>query len=249
MIELEQHGSVELLRIAHGKANAFDEHLVASMNQALQSIEESNATALVISGRGSIFSAGVDLFKVLDGGKDYLMGFIPAVGELFHRLAFFTKPVVAAVNGHAIGGGAILVSACDYRLALMGPWKIGFPELRVGVPLPQIALEIARFALPPQHFQLMVYTGHSYTVDEALRYGVLDEVIGEQDFLERAFKVAEQMGAVPSAAFKLTKNGIRSPLRERLDSTGPSIDGEVLRQWSSPATHAAIRRYLEATLG
>ena len=74
----------------------------------------------MLTGSGSIFSAGVDLRRLLAEGEDYLRRFVPLIGEGFQRLFAFPRPVVAALNGHAIAGGCIVACACDRRIAAAG---------------------------------------------------------------------------------------------------------------------------------
>ena len=154
MLDLTHHGAVTVLRMAHGKANALDLEFCAALTAQLDACERSPSTrALVMTGSGAMFSAGVDLLRVVDGGADYIRVFLPAMNRMFEKLFAFPKPVVAAVNGHAIAGGCILACAADWRLMSGQPGRIGIPELLVGVPFPVVPLEIVRFATPPQHLQ------------------------------------------------------------------------------------------------
>ena len=152
MVELETREDIALLRLAHGKVSAFDLELLERIAEELDNIEASSSRAVVITGSGGTFSAGVDLFRVLDGGESYLRQFLPALTRVLIRLYTFPRPVVAAINGHAIAGGCVLACACDYRLMAIGRGTIGVPELVVGVPFPLIALEILRDVLPDRHF-------------------------------------------------------------------------------------------------
>lgn len=153
MIHHDINGSIAILRMEHGKVNAMDTEFMAGMNKELSDLESASISAVIITGMGKVFSAGVDLFRVLDGGRDYLEVFLPALTETFIKLFTFPKPVIAAVNGHALAGGCILVCACDYRIMADGPGTIGVPELHVGVPFPTIAIEIMRFVLPNNYLQ------------------------------------------------------------------------------------------------
>jgi hypothetical protein len=91
----------------------------------------------VLTGTGSIFSAGVDLFRVLEGGRAYLEQFPPARSTpRFKKLLGFEKPLVAAINGHAIAGGASSPCGADQRFLARGKATYGAPELKVGVPVP-----------------------------------------------------------------------------------------------------------------
>src|SRR5436305_14216699 len=108
MIDLSHQGDVALLRIQHGKANALDLELCQALTKELEAYRQSAARALVITGAGTMFSAGVDLRRVADEGAPYLRSFLPAMSAAFETLFSVLKPVVAAVNGHAIAGGCIL---------------------------------------------------------------------------------------------------------------------------------------------
>src|SRR5450759_3929181 len=108
MIELTHRGDVAILRMAHGKANAMDLELCQTLTARLDECRRSAARALVVTGDGRMFSAGVDLPRVVAGGAAYVRVFLPAVSHAFEALFSFPKPVVAAVNGHAIAGGCIM---------------------------------------------------------------------------------------------------------------------------------------------
>src|SRR5689334_13511749 len=101
MIELTREGKTAVLKLAHGKANAMDTGLMLELTDALRQVERSDAGALVLTGQGGVFSAGVDLLQLLNGGRKYVAEFLPRMCEGFRALYEFPKPAVAAVNGHA----------------------------------------------------------------------------------------------------------------------------------------------------
>ena len=249
MIQREDRDSVAVLRLEHGKANALDAELVTALADEIDAIRSADApSAVVITGSGSIFSAGVDLYRFLDGGDEYLNQFFDALTRCFNRLFVFPRPVVAAINGHAIAGGAVFAAAADYRIMGDGKYKIGVPELRVGIPFPVAAIEILRFAASTQHLQELVYLGRTYTAEEAFRVGLIDEIAEPDALLDRALEVAGKLGAMPSARFGLTKLQLRAPSLDRIQRQAPHIDPEVLTGWKAPETHAAIREYVKETL-
>src|SRR5262249_12232253 len=147
MIERSQHEGVLTLRLAHGKASALDVELLDALLGELNGAGE-DVRAVILTGTGSIFSAGGDLFRVTRGGADYVRRCLPLLSRFLRTLFTFPRPVVAAVNGHAIAGGCVIVLACDTRLMAEGTGTIGVPELVVGVPFPTSALEVVRFAVP-----------------------------------------------------------------------------------------------------
>ncbi|HUP48388.1 MAG TPA: enoyl-CoA hydratase/isomerase family protein [Thermoanaerobaculia bacterium] len=248
MIERTDRDGVAVLRLAHGKASALDLELLGEMRRHLAALADSDVAALVLTGTGGIFSAGVDLFRMVNEGEPYVRRFFPAMVDAFSDLFMFPRPVIAAVNGHAIAGGAIVVAACDYRIMATGKGRFAIPELMVGVPFPALALEIVRFGSPSQHVEDLVYTGTSLTPAEALERGLIQEIAGPDGLLDRAVAVAAEIGSKPRDAFRLTKRQLRAPFAARAREFA-AADQEALAIWSSAATHQHIRAYLERTLG
>jgi enoyl-CoA hydratase len=248
VIEQELNAGVMTLRMAHGKANALDAELLRSLEERLDDVERSSVEAVILTGTGTIFSAGVDLFRVLEGGPSYVAEFFPRLVSAIRRLFLFPRPVVAAANGHAIAGGCILTAACDYRILASGKGRIGVPELLVGVPFPALATEIMRFVTPPQHLQSILLTGRTFMPDEALRQGLVDELAEPEQLAGRASEVARQLARIPQAAFRMTKMQLRGPSIERAAALA-GADAEAERIWSAAETHRRIRDYLAVTIG
>jgi enoyl-CoA hydratase len=248
VIHESEANDIVTLRLAHGKASAIDLELAEAFAGQLDQIARRGAQALVLTGTGGIFSAGVDLFKLTAGGRDYVGRFLPALDRMFETLFMFPAPVVAAVNGHAIAGGCILACASDHRIMATGSARIGVPELRVGVPFPPLVVEILRAAIAPPHFSQLMYLGRTYEASEALTQGIVDELAAPDALAARAGAAAAELAATPSASFALTKRAMRLPALERARQTLESERTALLSAWSSEHTHAAIRAYLDKTL-
>lgn len=236
-----------MLRMMHGKANALDLEFCEALTAQLEASAQSDARALVVVGQGKMFSAGLDLMRLLDGGAAYVRAFMPVFNRTFETLFSFPKPVVAAVNGHAIAGGCIIACATDYRLMAREPGRIGIPELLVGVPFPVVPLEVMRFAMPAQYLQAMTYRGTTFTAEAALQHGIVDAVVHADELLDEAVAVAESFAAIPAAAFTLTKRQLREPATERMRA-GAATDAAVTDAWASADTLGAIRDYVAKTL-
>ena len=243
-IQREEQGAVTIVRLAHGKASALDVELCDAIHQTFTDLRD--CEAVVLTGTGKIFSAGVDLLRLLDGGVDYTRQFLPALRRCLMTLFSFPRPLVAAANGHAIAGGCVLVATCDYRVMAAGTARIGVPELLVGVPFPTLALEAMRFAVPPQHFQEVIYRGASFVPGEALSRGLVDEVIDPEQCLQHAVDVASGMAAIPRRSFELAKQQVRQPTHDLLQRHEEAVDRDVVEAWCSDEIRSKIRSYMDA---
>jgi enoyl-CoA hydratase len=249
MIERSDAGGVTVLRLAHGKAHALDLELCLALTGELEALAESRAPA-VLTGAGAIFSAGVDLVRLLREPVDYTPGFLQALTGCFLTLFDHPAPVVAAINGHAVAGGCILALACDRRVAAEGDYGIGIPELRVGVPFPVIALEIVRDAAPGGHFRDdLVYQGEVVPPAEALARGLVDELVPAGELLGRAIAAARRLGSIPRTSFATTKRALRAPALERYRLAAPAADAEIVEAWCAPEVRDAVAAHVERTLG
>ncbi|HLJ74238.1 MAG TPA: enoyl-CoA hydratase/isomerase family protein, partial [Thermoanaerobaculia bacterium] len=195
MIERQVADGIATLRLAHGKVSALDLELCNAIAREFESATaSSDVRAVILTGTGTTFSAGVDLRRLVDAGKTYVQDFVEALDAMIRAMFVFPKPAVAAINGHAIAGGAIMAFACDYRLMTGG--RIGVPEALVGVPFPPLALEVVRFGVPKQHLQSVVLLARTYELADAKNIGLVDEAIGADKLMERATQIARQMASI-----------------------------------------------------
>lgn len=248
MIETVSRGDVAVVTMRHRIANAMDLELCEAIAVRFAELAAAPARAVVLTGHGGIFSAGADLVRALGAGADYFQEFLPALRRAFTAVFFCPKPVVAAINGHAIAGGCVLACAADRRLMAHGGGRIGITELRVGVPFPVIALEIMRHAVAPQRFEELVLGAATYPPDEGVALGLVHEVVDPPALLDRAVAAAAKLGELGPDAFALTKRQTRQVVADRVAADGPRHDPEVDRIWSTPAAAARIRDYVARTL-
>src|SRR4029077_18657425 len=108
---------------------------------------------------------------------DYLRRFLPMLNRMYEAVFFHPKPLVAAINGHAIAGGCVLACCADRQIMMRGGGSMGITELLVGVPFPALAFEIVRFAVPGRYLPEFTYTGVTYDVDASLARGWVDELV------------------------------------------------------------------------
>ena len=201
-------------------ANAYSSGMIASLEAVLRAVEtDDSVRVLVLTGAGKAFSAGGDLHDMatatgMFGGtpaqlhKHYEQG-LHRVALAFERL---TKPIVAAINGHAVGGGLTLACMCDIRVCSADA-KLGAPFVKLGlVPADGSTHVLPRTVGFSRALDLML-TGRMLDASEAERIGLVDQVVPASEVLARARATAALIAAAPAVAVQLTKRACYSSAR------------------------------------
>ena len=226
----------------HGRANAIGPELVRRLGESLDEAE-SQGRPLVLTGGGRFFSAGLDLAG-LPSARAEMGAFVDAFEELLRRLFLFPCPTVAAVNGHAVAGGAILAAATDVRIGAEGDYRVGVSEVQLGVIFPATAFEVLRAAIAPPRTAEVLLRGRLTGAAEAVENGFLHELVPEQALLERAVERAEELGALPRAAYLHTKRELRAGFAARAADRRPESRGMFLDSWFSEESRALRAKIL-----
>ncbi len=248
MIDVKTDSGIAVVTIRHGKANALDIELCEELAKCFDELRRLGARAVVMTGQGRMFSAGVDLLRVGSGGADYVREFLPALHRLYEAVFFHPKPVVAAINGHGIAGGCVLACCADRRIMARASGRIGVTELLVGVPFPALAFEIVRFAVPPRNLPEFTFGAATYDAEAALQRGWVDEVVDADALMGQAMAAAQKLALLSPPAFAQTKKQIRQPVSERVERSGAATDKIVTDVWAAPETLSYIRDYVARTL-
>ena len=244
MIELSERDGVALLRLADGKANAMSLDFCEALTARFAAL--SSARAVVLTGTGTIFYAGVDLVRVLEGGAPYIRKFLPTLSTMLVTVFSHPAPVIAAINGHAIAGGCVLACAADRRVMAGNGSRIGVTELLVGVPFPPAAIEIMRCATAPQFFAEAIFGGATYSPIEAVGRCWVHDLVESEALLDRALDAASALAALPAKAFALSKRQTREPALERMQNR--EVDAAIEQIWTAPETLQRVRDYVARTL-
>ncbi|MFI6642781.1 enoyl-CoA hydratase/isomerase family protein [Streptomyces sp. NPDC050504] len=239
MIDTTEYDGTAVLTLDHGPVNALDLELLSAFPKALDAVAD--ARAVVLTGSGRTFSAGVDLKRIVEGGAPYVAEFLPVLSRALLALFDHPKPVVAAVNGHALAGGCVLAAACDVRL--MSEGTIGLAELAAGLPFPTVPLEIVRHAVGHAADAMVLGAGRLDPAGAAA-IGLVHETVEPGRLLAAALVRADGLCAAPADVYALAKRQLHRPARERIEAAGPKDDPQVLRIWSSERTGLSLGAYL-----
>ena len=199
--------SLAVVRMDDGKANALSVEMIDALLAALARAEQ-EAKAVVLAGRPERFCAGFDL-RVMMSGPGPATALLKRGSELLMRLYETPLPLVVACTGHALAGGALVVLTGDLRIGASGAFKIGLNEVSIGLPVPVLAMELARDRLAKAELARATLMAQIYAPDDAVRAGYLDEVVAADALLDRARQEAARLGALPKVAYRATKARLR----------------------------------------
>lgn len=244
-IEIEIRDGVGTVRMNHGAVNAIDLDYARLLSETLAGMRNrEDLRALILTGTGGAFSAGLDLRLVPHYGAAQQRELVDTLNQLFGSLYDFPVPTIAAVNGHAIAGGMVLALACDYRLCVLGKAVLGLTEVRVGVPYPVSAIEIARRELPPNAARNLVLLGRTIDPATALAQGVVDETVPHEELLDRASAVADELRDIPLSVYQRVKRQLRRGALTRIGAARSGAAEPMLDAWLTDETAAAAARML-----
>ena len=221
----EREGGVVVLTLDRPPVNALETSFVRDLSAALEA-ESRQARALVLTGTGKAFSAGVDTKAAATLDRQGQHAGVEAINFLVTTLFGLPLPVVAAVNGHALGGGLIVPLACDVLVATRAECKLGLTEVVAGVPFPAAPLAVCRHRLSAAAYNNLCLTGRVIGPEEALALGVVDELAAPESLVERASESAARLAGYP--AYARVKDQVRASARaeiERAVARDPLLTG------------------------
>ena len=212
--------------------NALCESFIEDINKTLDEVEsDDDIYTLIITGSGKSFVAGADIDEMVDMSPDEIMDWSGLGSGLNLRIERMEIPVIAAINGYALGGGLELALACDIRIASENA-KLGLPEVKLGVicgaggtqRLPEIVGEsIAKE---------MIFTGKTITAEKALAIGLLSKVLPDEELMDAAMSLAlsiEKNGQLAVRAAKRSINyGLCKGQLSSSESEQPCIEEKCL---------------------
>jgi|APGre2960657468_1045069.scaffolds.fasta_scaffold20036_2 enoyl-CoA hydratase len=241
MITAERHGNVSVLRMDYAKVNVVDLEFLTAIVEQFRAVPVTDA--IVLTGNGRAFSAGVNLKRLMEEDLGYTTEFLDMLSGAILEVFLHPRPVIAAIDGHAIAGGFMLAAACDLRLMSAG--LTGMTELKVGVPIPSILREIARHSIG-HYTQSLVLTGDLIDAQRAYEIGFVDAVVEPEKLLDEAIARASALAAVPAATYALTKRTLKFEAVQRMEVAEPEFGAEIRATWHDPAIRAVIAEYLES---
>jgi enoyl-CoA hydratase len=230
---------IAVVTFARPPVNAMDSASLEELTSTFERLAGDAAVkAAVLTGEGDAFSAGLDLKTVPNLDLAGQRRLIAALNDSFGTLYAWPKPLVAAVNGHAMAGGLVAALCADWRIAADVPLKASLAEVRVGVKLPVAALQAAIGELSPPTARRMILFSEIVDVAGALSLGVFDESVPAASLLPQAVDRAHRFAALPPQAFAATKRGLRAVALTRIADARAGFE-PCYSDWIGEETKAA----------
>jgi enoyl-CoA hydratase len=217
-IKYEEEGMIAVLTINRPKAlNALNSKVLDELDKTLDSIDLNKIRCLIVTGEGEkSFVAGADIGEMSSLTKEQGKAFGKKGNDVFRKLETFPIPVIAAINGFALGGGCEISMSCDIRICSDNA-VFGQPEVGLGItPGFGGTQRLARIVGPGMAKQ-MIYTGRNIKADEAYRIGLVNAVYPQSELLNEAKKMAETIARQAPIAVRNSKKAINDGLQVDMD--------------------------------
>ena len=217
-IVLDKEGGVAIVKMNRPAAmNALNSETLGELKEAFAYLKDDDAVkVIIITGEGKAFVAGADIAEMKDMTGDQAKEFSKAGQKVFSKVARMKKPVIAAVNGFALGGGCELAMACDIRIASEKA-KLGQPEVNLGI-IPGFAgtQRLSRLVGAAKAKE-MIFTGDMVDAQTALSTGLVNQVVPVDQLMNVCMEMANKIASKGPVAVKLAKKVINEGIEEKLD--------------------------------
>ena len=226
-VDLEQRGSIGILTMNRPEAlNALNDQVLRDLDAALDAVEANDEILVVIlTGAGRSFVAGADIGQMKDFTSVQAKKFGAYGNSVFLKLENFPKPVIAAVNGFALGGGCELSMACDIRLASEKA-KFGQPEVGLGITPGFGGTQRLPRLVGSANAMELILTARNINAQRALEIGLVSHVYPAEEMLDRALELADAIAANAQVAVRQSKAAVRRGLQADM-ATGVAYESEA----------------------
>jgi 3,2-trans-enoyl-CoA isomerase len=237
-----REAGIALLTLQRGKVNALNSAVVEELMSCLEDIETDHSVrGVVLTGRGKFFSFGLDVPELYHLAREEFTHFVERFTALYTAIYVYPKPVVAAINGHAIAGGCMLALACDRRLMGSGKGKIGLNEITFGSSVFAGSVEMLRACVGERNAERVLFSGEMFGGEAALELGLVDRVISADGLLRMALEETARLGGGDRVAFAAMRRMLRGPIAEAMRSREGESIREFVRIWYSETTRESLK--------
>jgi methylglutaconyl-CoA hydratase len=228
------------------KRNAITTQMISELQSALDAIEKTHARVVVLTGAGKAFCSGMDL-EFLHNMSSQSPGENQEdsrrMAKMFRRIWAYSKPLIAAVNGHALAGGCGIATLCDFTLAVPEA-KLGYTEVKIGF-LPAIVSVFLTRQIGEKRSRDLLLTGRLVDASEAKEFGLINEIVPPELLMDRTRELAEILIAASPSSVTRAKRLLTSAAAASLDADLERAVLENARIRCTPDFKEGLASFLE----
>lgn len=235
-------GKAEIIHMQMNDQNSLTGANMKELGKILADINQDPAKkgVIITSDNEKFFCNGLDADNLLSASRENLLNEVGGIVILFGEIVKFDKPLIAEVTGHAMGGGAVITVACDFKYMLDGKGRIGFTEVNVGLPLPGSFIDKIKMCVSARYWSEVCLEGKTFKGAEAKSIGLIDDIApSPEDLRKVTLKKLDSLSKIPITAYRSTKNMLNSMLIDKLEV----YERETIKAFEQPGV---IDNLLEA---
>ena len=246
-LQLETYGHLATITLNRpDKRNAISIHMIAELQAALDEIEKSQTRVVILTGTGKAFCAGIDLDYLQAIGKQSAaenQEDSKRIAKMFRKIWSYSRPLIAAVNGHALAGGCGIATLCDFTLSVPEA-KFGYTEVKIGF-LPAIVSVFLTRQVGEKRARDLLLTGRLVDAQEARELGLVNEIIPADKLMERAHELADTILAASPSSITRAKHLLVSAAVASVDHDLERAVLESARVRCTPDFKEGLAAFLE----
>jgi enoyl-CoA hydratase/carnithine racemase len=241
-VNTTKDNNLAIVRLERGKVHALNDQVVEELHETFNNlVNDDTVKAVILTGTGKFFSFGFDIPGFMDHTPDEFTRFVTRFTDLATYMFLYPRPIIAAINGHAIAGGCILTLTADYRIMIAGKAKISLNEITFGSSIFAGSVEMLKASVGHRNAERILITGDMYSAEEAHEMGLVDQVTSDDKLMDDAKAIALKYSKKEKPAYVSLKNLLRKPVADDIIAREPDSIREFIKIWYSDRT----REYLK----
>ncbi|XP_047516547.1 enoyl-CoA delta isomerase 1, mitochondrial-like [Pieris napi] len=242
----KDNDEIAIVTMQRPPVNSLSLELLQAISKTLDEIAKSDFRAMVLtSASPTVFSAGIDIMEMYKPDLKRAEQFWTTLQDVWLKLFESKFITAAAVNGHSPAGGCLLAMACEYRAMVSGKYTIGLNETALGIIAPRWFMDCMVNTIPQREAEIALTTGKLFTVEEALKVGLIDEAAKDKDdAIEKCKGFIAKFDNIPPMARAVTKLKFRDPSTQWLKNNKKADLDEFLSNITDPKIQKSLEMYI-----
>lgn len=240
-IQIKYNENYAIVQLDRGTSNPINLEMLYDLQKAFKELQENqDIKGVMLTGKTNFFSAGLDVIELYGYDKETIETLFVELFNTLKTLLSFNKPLVSAITGHSPAGGCVLAICSDYRVMANGKYRIGLNEIPVGIIMPNFIYQIYAYWLGGGRASQYILEGKLLLAEEALKAGVVDEVVDAEKVEEQALAQLQKYMQFSANTWQQSKANMRKDLLAHYQTLDRKQLDVLLAQWWSKDTRTVL---------